>query len=116
MLFVSCENNWSRWNPFPAAEMLYAIDAPIGPGVYELRLADTREPVYCGKSVCVSTRMQSLLPKPWGKGTRNNAGLRSFVLENSENIEYRTVALPTDYEAQQLETFMKRKKRYLFHT
>lgn len=96
--------------------MLYAIDAPIGPGVYELRLADTKEPVYCGKSVQVSTRMQSLLPKPWGKEKRNNAGLRSFVLENIEKIEYRTTALPTDFKAQQLETHMKRKKRYLFHT
>ncbi len=107
---------WSEWRPFPAVEMLYDIDAPLGPGVYELRLADTGEPVYCGKSKTVATRMQSLLPKPWGKGTRNNAGLRSFILENIERVEYRTVALPTGDEAQHIETLMKQKKRYLFHT
>lgn len=113
---ASEEYEWSEWCPFPAAEMLYDIDAPICPGVYELRLADTDESVYCGKSKTVSTRMQSLLPKPWGKGTRNNVGLRSFILENIERIEYRTVALQTEWEAQQLETMMKRNKRYLFHT
>ena len=113
---VNHDYEWSEWFPFPAKENLYAIDAPIGPGVYELKLADTGEPVYCGKSKTVSTRMQSLLPKPWGKGTRNNAGLRSFILENIERIEYRTVALPTEWEAQHRETMMKRNKRYLFHT
>ena len=113
---VNHDYAWSGWSPFPAKETLYDIDAPIGPGVYELRIADTSEPVYCGKSKTVSTRMQSLLPKPWGKGTRNNAGLRSFMLENIEKIEFRTVALSTDWEAQQLETMMKRNKLYLFHT
>ena len=113
---MSDEYEWSEWRPFPVKETLCHIDAPIGPGVYELRLDDAGEPVYCGKSKTVSTRMQSLLPKPWGKGTRNNAGLRSFILDNIERIEYRTVALSTDWEAQQLETLMKRNKRYLFHT
>ncbi len=108
---MSDDYEWSKWCPFPAKEMLYDIDAPIGPGVYEIRLANNSEPVYCGKSKTVSTRMQSLLPKPWGKGTRNNAGLRSFILENIEKIEYRTVSLSTDWEAQQLETMMKQNRR-----
>lgn len=110
----ACE--WSDWQPFPAAEQLHAIDAPIGPGVYELRLTESQVPVYCGKSVTVANRMRSLLPKPWGRGTRNNAGLRYYVLENIARIEYRTAALPSGEEAQMLETAMKRKKRYLFHT
>jgi hypothetical protein len=35
--------------------------------------------------------MSSLLPKPFGQGTRNNETKRSFVLENLQDIKYRTL-------------------------
>jgi hypothetical protein len=89
--------------------------APIGPGVYELRRGD--QLVLVGISSRCVHRMCSLLPPPWGSGTRNNAGKRKYVWRHLAEIEYRTFACATREEAARVEREMLRgTRRYLFAT
>jgi hypothetical protein len=65
--------------------------APLGPGVYELRLG--KKNILVGIGVCCAARMTSLLPsKRGGSGVRNNNRKREFVYRNLGAIEYRTCA------------------------
>lgn len=53
-------------------------------------------------------RMTSLLPKPWGSGTRNNSDKREYVQENIDDIEYRTMACDSREQAAAVEREIKR--------
>jgi len=55
---------WSRWLPFPDPRKCKILIAPLGPGVYELRIARDRELVLVGIGGNRAHRMCSLLPKP----------------------------------------------------
>lgn len=67
---------WSEWLPFPDPRTGEILHAPIGPGCYELRLANSRQKILFGKGKSVAYRMSSLLPAPLGSGTRRNDGKR----------------------------------------
>lgn len=109
-------SNWSEWQPFPAAETNQFLDAPAGPGLYELRNKRTNEYVLVGKSIEVAHRMRSLLPPPYGRGTRNNESKRQYVLDNIGDIEYRTLACTTEDEAKAIEKQLLATGKYLFNT
>ena len=109
-------SNWSEWQTFPAAEINRFPDAPSGEGVYELRRKSTGQYVLVGKSVEVAHRMLSLLPKPYGRGTRNNSRKREYVLENISDIEYRTLACETEGEAVAIERQLLATGKYHFNT
>lgn len=106
--------DWSEWRPFPDPRNFGILVAPFGPGVYELRNEETL--VYCGSGGNVAVRMSSLLPAPLGSGTRNNAKLRDYVLQNLHRIQYRTLACATREDANEREHQLKRGTNYLFHT
>ena len=108
------ELDWSEWRAFPDPRDLGYLHAPFGPGVYELRLRGSHELVYCGSAGNTAQRMTSLLPRPFGAGTRDNAGLREFLLQHLERVEYRTAAMSEPRHARVLETLMHRNHRYLF--
>ena len=105
--------HWTECNSFPRPEEIRDIDAPYGPGVYELRNRKTGELVLIGISVTVQERMQSLMPKPYGTGTRNNAAKREYCLAHFTDIEYRTLETS---DARAIETQMLRTGNYLFNT
>lgn len=106
--------DWSEWRPFPDPRDFGIVVAPFGPGVYELRNGEGL--VYCGSGGNVALRMSSLLPPPLGSGTRNNAKLRDYLLQNLHRIEYRTLACATREEATTREYELKRTSTFLFHT
>ncbi|HEX2897842.1 MAG TPA: hypothetical protein VHP63_07325 [candidate division Zixibacteria bacterium] len=106
---------WSNWLKFPDPRNGAYLYAPFGPGVYELRLAHTNEKILVGKSKNVAYRMSSLLPEKYGSGTRNNSSKRQFVLENIEDIEYRTIPFESENLAASFEAKMLQDFEYSFN-
>ena len=105
---------WSSWFPFPDPAKAGILFAPIGPGCYDLRHGTDK--VLCGSGKNVAFRMTSLLPKPWGQGTRNNAEKREYVLRNLGQIEYRTAPCKDDRAAKKLEIELRQEGSYRFKT
>lgn len=105
---------WTKWLKFPnpiKGEYLYA---PFGSGVYQLRLK-SGELVLFGKGKNVAYRMSSLLPPPFGAGTRKNEDKRDYVKEHIEKIEYRTLSVNIE-EASEIENKLKQLKIHRFNT
>ena len=107
---------WSIWLCFPDPRKKEYLSAPFGSGIYELRDVSTGELILFGKSVHVANRMCSLLPKPYGCGTRKNSQKQEYVMQNLHNIEYRTLACETDEEAVREERKLKSTFKYRFST
>ncbi|MGI4794431.1 MAG: hypothetical protein ACRYG8_10225 [Janthinobacterium lividum] len=96
--------SWSPWRPFPDPRTRGVLQAPFGPGVYELRLAPPNGAlVLVGIGANLAARMSSLLPVPLGCGTRSAADKRAYVLDHLNDMEYRTLACTTRDEAALLE-------------
>jgi hypothetical protein len=86
------------------------------PDIYQLRNVKSGEFILFGKGKCCAYRMCSLLPAPYGQGTRNNSPKRSYVLSNIDDIEYRTLAFSTEEEMTITEKEVKASVTYLFNT
>ncbi|GAB2769624.1 hypothetical protein [Salinimicrobium soli] len=108
--------DWSQWLPFPDPSDHGILRAPFGPGLYQLRNAKTGEYVVFGKGKNLAYRMTSLLPIPFGQGTRKNTRKRDYVLDNLINIKYRTVALKNTSKLKTLESELKNSQHYLFNS
>lgn len=108
---------WSPWLPFPDPRKGQFVRAPIGPGGYELRRRDDGQRlVLVGLGKSVAYRLASLLPSPYGQGTRNNSEKRLYVLENLPKLQYRCCATASRKWAQKLERRLQKKSEYLFRT
>ena len=89
---------WTAWTRFPDPRLRGILTAPFGPGVYQLRRADTGELVLVGRGKNTAFRMTSLLPAPLGQGRRDNSAKRAYVQTWLSKIEYR--CWPAETEAQ----------------
>jgi len=98
---MTTEHAWSEWLPFPDPRKREMLTAPFGPGCYELRHGS--QMILFGMGSHVAQRMTSLLPAPFGHGTRNNSRKRGYIFDHLSNIEYRTLACSTREEAQECE-------------
>ena len=107
---------WSDWKQFPDPRKGEYLIAPFGCGVYQLRNSKTKEYVLFGKGKNTAYRMTSLLPEPLGQGNRNNNSKRKYVIENIQDIEYRTVACTTEDEMCVLEEQIKKQKNHIYNT
>lgn len=110
------ETGWSEWGPFPNPEKGEYLYAPFGAGVYQLRNKKEQKYVLFGTGSHLAYRMSSLLPEPYGQGTRKNTGKRNYVLKNIDDIEYRTIAFASKEMAKSFENFVKIKESYIFNT
>jgi hypothetical protein len=108
------ELSWSEWRSFPDPEHGGYLIAPTGPGCYELR--HNGKLILCGIGRSVAYRMSSLLPEPWGIGTRKNLEKRNYVGKHLREIEYRTRSFPNVAEAKAHEQVMLRPGVYLFNS
>lgn len=107
---------WSGWRRFPDPRVGGILVAPLGPGCYQLRRADTGRKVLFGMARNVARRMSSLLP--WaagGGGHRGNTGKRNYVVRYLDNIQYRTCACRDLKQARACERQLRR-ERHLYHT
>jgi len=116
MKILEHKYNFSEWRTFPDPRKGEYLISPFGMGVYQLRNGKTNEFILFGRSKNLSYRMSSLLPKPLGQGTRNENKKREYVLENIEDIEYRTVAFILEKEMKKCERELKQLKIHKFNT
>lgn len=107
---------WSKWNDFPNPEENGTLIAPYGKGIYQLKNKKTNEFILFGCGNNVAYRMSSLLPKPFGQGTRNNEEKRLYVLKNIGDIVYRTLALTDSVEMKRIEKVVKNQETYIYGT
>ncbi len=89
--------SWAAWRPFPNPQSGGHIDAPIGPGVYEVRHTLTGAVVAFGPSGNVAQDLAILLPKPRAKLWSSLVPRRNEL--RSEQLEYRTCTATTAQEA-----------------
>jgi hypothetical protein len=78
---------WTEWKSYPDAFHGEYIQAPIGPGVYEVCQSSTREQVAFGYTVNVAEALNNLL-KP-GKVQRRGFFFRRRTRYASGELEYR---------------------------
>ena len=104
--------NWTRCRKFPNAKKREMLTAPIGPGVYELRLG--KRLVLVGIGRCCAYRMTSLLPTE--AGTRNNSHKKKFVSQHIGHVQYRTMACSSRNQAKKMEHQLLGENQYEFQT
>lgn len=104
--------NWSEWHNFPDPSKGEYLYAPFGLGLYQLRNVKTEEYVLFGKVINCAYRISSLLPKPYGQGTRNNLEKREYLLKNLADIQYRTISFLSKSE---MDITEKEIKKYNLH-
>ena len=88
---------WSNWKPFPNALQGQHIEAPIGPGVYEVCHTSTQELVAFGHSSNVAQSLSNVLPANGRKWPFFRRAARPRY--HSSELEYRTCATGTPAEA-----------------
>ena len=89
---------WSSWKRFPDAQSGEHVEAPIGPGVYEVRHTMTGRVVAFGHSANVANSLADL---------KLNGGVSSFarlfrkppMVSRVSDLEYRTCAAMSRSEA-----------------
>ena len=84
----SLDVSWTNWIKFSPPEKARDIRGK-GPGIYQIKNAKTDEPVLFGIGSECQKRMRSLMPAPWGSGTRNLSDKREYVYENYKDLVYR---------------------------
>jgi hypothetical protein len=80
-------SSWGVWRPFPNPQYGGHLEAPVGPGVYEVRHADTGALVAFGPSPNVAQSLAGMLPK---HTTGLLAAFRRRARYAPEELEYRT--------------------------
>jgi hypothetical protein len=108
--------SWVEWKRFPNPQLGENVEAPIGPGVYEVRSSLTGELVAFGHASNVAQALAELLPGPslsfWPMRL-----LRSGAAYPVGELEYRTCAARSVEEAKTIasrlsgrrEAYMKRR-------
>jgi hypothetical protein len=92
--------NWTAWKRFPNAQRGEHVEAPIGPGIYEVRHMSSGDLVAFDAAANVAYALSSLLRKPpsrtWAKVFGGN------ISWQGNDLEYRTCAAATVGEAKTL--------------
>ena len=109
-------NDWSEWKYFPDPRKKEYLNAPFGFGLYQLKNVKLNQYILVGIGKNCAYRMSSLLPKPFGQGTRNNNIKRDYVMENISDIQYRTISFLTEIEMKQVENEIKKLNLHKFNT
>lgn len=110
------DEGWEDWKAFPDPRKGEYLFAPFGSGVYQLRNKKINRYILFGTSNHLAVRMTSLLPEPFGAGNRKNYDKRNYVLNNINDIEYRTISFIDNDEAKRFESYIKFVEDYLFKT
>ena len=93
--------NWSAWKKFPNAERCEHVEAPIGPGIYEVRNMSTGDMTAFDVSGNVAQALAALLRKspsrPWARlfGAERGAW-------RDNHLEYRTCVVSSMREAKMM--------------
>lgn len=101
---------WAEWKRFPKAERGEHIEAPIGPGIYEVREASTGALFAFGAVDSVAQALAAVHLRP--RSFASWFGFREPV--GNPNLEYRTCATSTKAEAKSaVEGMIDRRETWL---
>ncbi len=108
--------SWGMWRAFPNPQLGENIEAPIGPGVYEVRHVLTGELVSFGHTTNVARALLALLPQPTLLSWLTRL-MRPAVPYPIVDLEYRTCPARSADEARTIavrltgrrEVYMKRR-------
>ena len=89
---------WSNWKTFPNASRGDSVEAPIGPGVYEVRHAPTGSLIAFGHSGNVAGSLAEI-KVDGGEGGWKSLFRRALPKPNVMELEYRTCATASRAEA-----------------
>ena len=89
---------WSTWKRFPDAQSGDHVEAPIGPGVYEVRHTMTGRVVAFGHSGNVANSL-AVLKLNGGAGTFARLFRKQPLVSRVSDLEYRTCAAASRAEA-----------------
>ena len=89
---------WAAWKFFPDPRSGGHLDAPIGPGVFEVRDTETGQQVAFAPSRNVARSLAGLMP-PSCSGLRALFPHRNRLRQPSHELEYRTRSAGTIREA-----------------
>jgi hypothetical protein len=93
--------NWSGWKNFPNAERGEHVQAPIGPGIYEVRSMSTGDLIAFDAAANVAHALSALLRKqPARRWTRLFGGKPDAW--RGADLEYRTCAASSLSEARMM--------------
>jgi|RhiMetdeSRZDD1v2_1073273.scaffolds.fasta_scaffold1845941_1 hypothetical protein len=90
-------NGWTSWKRFPLAGLNESIEAPIGPGVYEVRHMASGALMAFGHTGNLARKVATLGPQP-----RRPLWRALFIRRNATRpgeVEYRTCTTATRREA-----------------
>lgn len=90
--------NWSGWKRFPDAQSGGSVEAPIGPGVYEVRHSLTGRVVAFGPAGNVAQALSELKVNG-GVGTFARLFRKEPLVSRVADLEYRTCAAASRAEA-----------------
>jgi len=82
---------WSGWKRFPDLESGDNVEAPIGPGVYEVRHSETGELIAFGPAGNVAQALSSLKVNG-GASPLTRLFRKTPLVSHVANLEYRTCA------------------------
>jgi hypothetical protein len=95
---------WTDWKPFPDPGSGAPIEAPNGPGVFEVRRISTGDFVAFDHSANVARALASLAaPRPRLFGRRRHP--------DTDDLEYRTCAAVTSMDAKSIAAHMDGRRR-----
>jgi hypothetical protein len=89
---------WSSWKRFPDAQSGGNVEAPIGPGVYEVRHTMTGRVVAFGHAGNVANALADL-KLDGGAGTFSRLFRKQPLVSRVADLEYRTCAAASRAEA-----------------
>jgi hypothetical protein len=89
--------NWTTWKPFPSARDGQHVEAPIGPGVYEVCHGATGEQVAFGYAANVAQALANVVPPQSRRWPFFRRAARSRYA--TSELEYRTCPAATLSEA-----------------
>jgi hypothetical protein len=103
-------DNWSNWKRLPGPEYSGAIEAPMGPGVYEVRRISTGAQVAFGAAPDVARSLSALRLQPSLKSWMS----RLRQQQPTDDFEYRTCVAATPSVAKHVaEGLRGRRRAYL---
>ena len=89
--------SWRNWKPFPDPQAGGHVDAPVGPGVFEVRHTGTGEQIAFAASSNVASCLTTLIPPPMSR--LRSIFARERITYQVADLEYRTCGATTIGEA-----------------
>jgi hypothetical protein len=93
---------WTQWRQFPDARQSGVVEAPIGPGVYEVRAVSTGRLVAFGHSRTVARDLARLQPNASPLPVWLRRWTTNVVSHSPDDLEYRTCPADTIGDARSL--------------